>query len=183
MAELFLLLLAGAAAVSVWQFFDLAWVCWCGTRAAGQVVKLAEQETSEGGPVYAPVVEYRTGGQTWRIQPPGFSAPPRHQIGQEVPVYYFSQHPGQGRLVTAGELLKRFVIAAVLLFIAALLVRSLWSRVTPAPQSSESASADPRRGIGITSTWIIVRSGKRLPDAHCVAVGRASEPQPGAKRV
>ena len=140
MANLFLLLLACAAAVSVWHFFELAWLCWRGTRAVGHVVKLAEQESSEGGPVYAPVVEYRAGGQIFRIQPPGFMSPALHEVGEEVPVYYFSNQPGQGRLVTIRELFKRFIIAAVILFIAALLLRSISTR-----HGSAQGGSVPRR--------------------------------------
>ena len=95
-----------------------------------------------------PTATRRAGGQIFRIQPPGFVSPARYQVGEEVPVYYFSNQPGQGRLVTMRELLKRFIIAAVLLLVAALLFRSLSSRVAAPPQSSESRMVpESRTGI------------------------------------
>ena len=108
--------------VSLGQIIDLVRHCCCGVRTVGKIIRLEESETSEGGPVYSPVVEYLVDGQRRRIKSLIAMAPALYREGQEVPVYYLAGSTYSGRVVTPREFFKwLIVIASCLLFLGLLL--------------------------------------------------------------
>jgi hypothetical protein len=108
--------------VACWQILDLLWHRYRGVKTVGKVLRLEAEETTEGGPVFRPIIEYEMDGRTCRLKPLIAMAPALYHEGQELPVYYFPNHPGSGRIVTPREFFKwTVVIASCLLFLALLL--------------------------------------------------------------
>jgi Protein of unknown function (DUF3592) len=117
------LALGGVVFVSIGQIIDLVRYRWRGTLTTGRVIHLAEEETSEGGgPVFVPIAEYRVHEKRWRIKSMIAMAPALYREGQEVPVYYFAESPGNARAVTVREYWKWIVVMlSCLLFLAILM--------------------------------------------------------------
>jgi hypothetical protein len=114
--------LAGVVFVSVGQLIELLRYQRRGALTTGKVTKLEKKETSDGGPVFTPIIEYRVGKDVWRIESVIAMAPALYHEGQEVPVYYFPESPWNGRVVTSREFVKWIILAAgCLLFLAMLL--------------------------------------------------------------
>jgi hypothetical protein len=115
--------LGGVVVVSIGQIIDLVRHRWLGTLTTGRVIKLEEQESSEGGgPVFTPIIEYRVDERRRRIKSLIAMSPALYRVGQEVPVYYIAGSPEIGRVVTAREFFKwGVVIASCLLFLAVLM--------------------------------------------------------------
>lgn len=65
-----------------------------GERTTGNVVRLEESNSSEGGCcVYSPVIEFVAGGQTYSFESGNASDPPAYDVGEEVPVLYDPSNP------------------------------------------------------------------------------------------
>jgi hypothetical protein len=120
------LALAGVVFVAAGQLLELLRYQRRGALTIGKVVKLEEQETSEGGPVFAPIVEYRVGKDVWSIKSVVAMAPALYREGQEVPVYYLPESPWNGRVVTGREFVKWIVVlTSCLLFLALLMANRM----------------------------------------------------------
>jgi len=117
--------LGGVVIVSVGQLIDLVRYRWRGIVTTGRVIRLEEQETSEGGgPVFTPIIEYCVDEQRCRIKSIIAMSPALYREGQEVPVYYFAGCPRNGRVVTPREFFKwGVVISSCLLFLVVLMAK------------------------------------------------------------
>ena len=65
-----------------------------GERTTGNVVRLDESDSGEGGCcVYSPVIEFVAGGQTFTFESGNASDPPAYDVGEEVRVLYDPANP------------------------------------------------------------------------------------------
>lgn len=92
-------------------FFD---VLLNGVPSTGRVVDYAESN-SDGSTTYSSIVEFETAdGRTIRFDDTSVSSdPPRHSIGQEVPVRYLRETPEQA--IIDGDLAPWGVMAVLIL--------------------------------------------------------------------
>ena len=75
-----------------------------GERTTGNVVRLEESNSSEGGCcVYSPVIEFVAGGQTYSFESDNASNPPAYQVGEEVAVLYDSANPETAQINSSFE--------------------------------------------------------------------------------
>jgi hypothetical protein len=65
-----------------------------GERTTGNVVRLDESDSGEGGCcVYSPVIEFVAGGQTFTFESGNASDPPAYDVGEKVRVLYDPANP------------------------------------------------------------------------------------------
>lgn len=76
-----------------------------GRSTEGIVVDFHQQVSSEDQQVrYAPIVEYRVGGATYRFASASYANSPAFEIGETLPVRYLPEQPDQARLDRFGSL-------------------------------------------------------------------------------
>lgn len=84
-----------------------------GERTTGNVVRLEESDSGEGGCcVYSPVIEFVAGGQTYSFESDNASDPPAYQVGQEVPVLYDSANPETAQI---NSFVERWVFPIIII--------------------------------------------------------------------
>ena len=84
-----------------------------GERTTGNVVRLEESNSSEGGCcVYSPVIEFTAGGQTYSFESGNASDPPAYEVGQEVPVLY---DPGNPETAQINSFFERWVFTIIII--------------------------------------------------------------------
>jgi hypothetical protein len=118
--------LIGVVGLSLWELIDLVWYRWFGLLTTGRVVDIIIfKGGSPGfrGPKYAPVFEYHADGITWRVQS-RIATKAYYELGQEVPVYYFVDTPGDGRVFNAHEIWKWIMVGGSCGLVLAVLMRS-----------------------------------------------------------
>ena len=109
-----------------------------GERTTGNVVRLEESNSSEGGCcVYSPVIEFVAGGQTYSFESGNASSPPAYQVGEEVPVLYDPAKPETAQINSFFErwLFPILIIPAMIL--AALIVNFFMIRAWRRGESIE----------------------------------------------
>jgi hypothetical protein len=80
-----------------------AYVSWqletSGERTTGVVVRLNEQDDSDGGCcTYVPVVEFEAGGGTYSFEGDTASDPPQYRVNEEVSVLYDPSDPNTAQI-------------------------------------------------------------------------------------
>ena len=94
-----------------------------GERTTGNVVRLEESNSSEGGCcVYSPVIEFIAGGQTYSFESGNASDPPAYSVGEEVPVLYDPASPETAQI---NSFFERWVFPMIIIpamILAALIV-------------------------------------------------------------
>lgn len=92
-----------------------------GEKTTGNVVRLEESNSSEGGCcVYSPVIEFIAGGQTYSFEGDNASSPPAYSVGEEVPVLYDPGNPGTAQI---NSFFERWVFPIII--IPAMIVAAL----------------------------------------------------------
>jgi hypothetical protein len=66
-------------------------------ETTGTVVAYVTSHSSEGGPTYKPVIEFRANGRLARFTDTMGSSPPAYDIGEVIPVKYDPQRPNKAR--------------------------------------------------------------------------------------
>jgi hypothetical protein len=107
------------------------WVSWrletTGESAQGTVVRMLEQDDSEGGCcVYVPVVEFSANGSRYTLEGDTASDPPQYEVGETVPVLYDPADPDTAQI---DKWLERWLMP-VILVPAMLLAAALVNFVT-----------------------------------------------------
>jgi hypothetical protein len=94
------------AAFAVWGGFH-AYSSWqlvsSGGTAIGVVVAL-DESSSDGSPVYSPVIEFTANGKTYSFEGGNASNPPAYHLGQKVKVLYDQSAPEKARVNSFFEL-------------------------------------------------------------------------------
>ena len=94
-----------------------------GERTTGNVVRLEESNSSEGGCcVYSPVVEFTAGGQTHSFESGNASDPPAYDVGEEVSVLYDPANPETAQIDSFFERWLFPIIIIPAMILAALIV-------------------------------------------------------------
>lgn len=94
-----------------------------GERTKGNVVRLEESNSSEGGCcVYSPVVEFTAGGQTYSFESGNASDPPAYDVGEEVSILYDPAKPETAQIDSFFERWLFPIIIIPAMIIAALVV-------------------------------------------------------------
>ena len=94
-----------------------------GERTTGNVVRLDESESGEGGCcVYSPVIDFVAGGQTFTFESGNASDPPAYDVGEEVPVLYDPANPETAQIDSFFERWVFPIIIIPAMILAALLV-------------------------------------------------------------
>lgn len=84
-----------------------------GERTTGNVVRLEESNSSEGGCcVYSPVIEFNANGQTYSFESGNASDPPAYDIGQEVSVLYDPANPETAQI---NSFIERWVFPIIII--------------------------------------------------------------------
>lgn len=94
-----------------------------GERTTGNVVRLEESDSAEGGCcVYSPVIEFTAGGQTYSFESDNASDPPAYDVGEQVPVLYNPANPETAQIDSFFERWLFPIIIIPAMIIAALVV-------------------------------------------------------------
>jgi len=94
-----------------------------GERTTGNVVRLDESDSGEGGCcVYSPVIEFVAGGQTFTFESGNASDPPAYDVGEEVRVLYDPANPETAQIDSFFERWVFPIIIIPAMILAALIV-------------------------------------------------------------
>lgn len=94
-----------------------------GEKTTGNVVRLQESNSSEGGCcVYSPVIEFRANGQTYSFESGNASDPPTYDVGEEVSVLYDPANPGTAQINSFFERWVFPIIIVPAMILAALIL-------------------------------------------------------------
>ena len=103
-----------------------------GETVTGEVVRLEESNSSEGGCcVYSPVIEFQANGQTYSFEGDNASYPPAYEVGEEVSVLYDPADPDTAQINKWSERwLMPIILIPAMLFAALLvnffMIRAFW---------------------------------------------------------
>jgi hypothetical protein len=85
-----------------------AWASWSlfadAQRAEGKVVEMAPSKGARNSTIYAPVFQYKVGGETYRVRGQFASSRPAYGIGDKVTVLYTDSSPAEGVVDSFSEL-------------------------------------------------------------------------------
>ena len=103
-----------------------------GETTTGEVVRLEESDTTEGGCcVYSPVIEFNVNGQAYSFEGDTASYPPAYDLGEEVDVLYDPADPDTAQINKWSERwLFPLIIIPAMIFAALLvnffMIRAIW---------------------------------------------------------
>lgn len=103
-----------------------------GETITGEVVRLEESDSSEGGCcVYSPVIEFDINGQTYSFEGDNASDPPAYEVGEEVSVLYDPADPDTAQINKWSErwLFPLIIIPAMIitaLIVNFFMIRAFW---------------------------------------------------------
>ena len=84
-----------------------------GVTTTGNVVRLEESSSSEGGCcVYSPVIEFDANGRTYSFEGDNASHPPAYDIGEQVPVIYDPADPDTAQI---NKILERWLFPVLII--------------------------------------------------------------------